>query len=544
MSVISIKGFGGLKPMTDPILLDTADATVAENVRLMSGALVPLAGTTDLKSLGIPAANTIFRYGYTTNEQEHWLEFAGVVDIIRSPIAGDPYERIYWTDGVQPKYAINTQILSGAIYPGAYYHLGIEAPATVPVISGSIPDEASDTETRTYVYTYVTEYGEEGPPSNAAIAAAIDPAQPVYVSNLSSPSAPMLVSNITKIRLYRSSTVGSAASWQFTAELPVGQTTFEDTVGQADLGELLQTDDWVAPPAGLQGLKMMTASGSAVGFVGNTVYMSEPASLHAWPYQYPIDDQIIGIGVFRQSVVVLTTGYPYLLSGVDPQLMSLEKMELPQACLSKRSIVDTGEGTMYASPDGLVSIGASGVNVVTNNLMTRAQWQELNPSSFVSYAHDGRYHAFYEKTDGTRGVLIIDFSGQGATLTTSSMNTGSPVRGAYVDPRTDTMYLSQGGKIKRWNTGANMVYTWMSKIFRLPNATPFSCASIDAEAYPVTLSIYADGEWVATHVATDNRAFRLPGGFRSQDWQFKLESSFAVTRFRVAHSMVELKAAV
>ena len=541
MAVISIKGFGGLKPMTDPLLLDTADATVADNVRLMSGALTPLSGTTELRTLGIPAANTIFRYGYSTNEQEYWLEFAGDVDIIRSPIAGDPYGRVYWADVVKPKYAINTQILSGSVYPGSSYDLGVPAPASAPVMSGSAPTTASTSETRTYLYTYVTAYGEEGPPSDSCAAATLNPEQSVQVSGLVPP--PASYTNITKIRLYRSSTVGSAASWQFVVELPVANTSYTDSIAQADLGEVLQSDLWTAPPAGLRGIKM-TANGAAVGFVDNTAYMSEPLALHAWPYQYPIDDKIVGIGVFRQSIVLLTTGFPYLLSGVDPQAMSLEKMELPQACLSKRSIVDTGDGTMYASPDGLVSIGSNGVNIITNSLMTRKQWQELNPASFIAYSHDGRYHAFYTKTNGDRGTLIVDFSGQGAVLTTSSVNASSAVLGGYSDPRTDTLYLSQGGKIVRFNSGSNLTYTWRSKLFRIPKISPFTVASIDAAGYPVTAKFYADGTLVHTQTVTDNNSFRLPSGFRAQDWQFELSGAYDITRFRVANSVVELKAAV
>ena len=539
MSAISIKGFGGLKPMTDPLLLDTADATVAQNVRLMSGALTALQGTTTLKSLGIPAANTIFRYGTSSDESQYWLEWSGDVDVVRSPVAADPYARIYWTDGVKPKYAPSTLILSGSVYPGASYDLGLPAPSAAPTVSGTTPTTASTSETRTYLSTFVTAYGEEGPPSNASAPATINPALAVNLSGL--PSVPAGYNNITARRIYRSSTVGSNAEWQFVAEIPVAQTTYSDTISQANLGEILPSDLWVAPPAGLRGLKLM-ANGAAIGFVDNTAYLSEPNMPHAWPHQYPTDAKIVGIGVFRTTAVLLTDSYPYALSGVDPQAMSMEKLELPQACLSKRSIVDTGDGTMYASPDGLVSIGSGGMSIVTNNLFTRKQWQAFNPSSFVSFGHDGRYHAFYTLANGTRGLLIIDFSGQGAVLTTSNLNTQHAVTAGYADPRSDTLYLAQNGSIVRFNAGSPLTYVWRSKMFRLPMQAPFSVASVDASAYPVTARIYADGNLIHTQTVTSKRAFRLPTGFRAQDWQFELEGTADITRFRVAHSVVELMA--
>lgn len=539
MAAISIRGFGGLKPMTDPILLDTADATVAQNVRLMSGALTALLGTTTLKALGIPAANTIFRYGTSTDETQYWLQWAGDVDVIRSPIAADPHGRLYWADGTKPKYGPASAILSGSVFPGASYDLGLPAPANKPTVTGFTPTAASTTETRTYVETFVSAYGEEGPPSQASDPLGIDPTKAVSITGLS--PAPTGAYNVISRRLYRASTVGSTAQFQFVVELPIAQTSYSDTISQDLLGEVLQTDLWVAPPASLRGLKLM-ANGAAIGFVGNTAYLSEPNLPHAWPHQYPIDENIVGVGVFRQTAVLLTNGYPYALTGVDPQAMSLEKLELPQACLSKRSIVDTGDGVMYASPDGLVSIGSGGVSVLTNSLFSRAQWQAFNPASFVSYAHDGRYHAFYTDKSGVRGLLVIDFSGQGATLTTSNLNTSQAVLGGYSDPRTDTLYLSQNGNIVRYNSGTALNYKWRSKTFRMPKQSPFKVASVDASAYPVTARFYADGNLIHTQTVQDNRVFFLPSGFRAQDWWFELEGTSDVTRFRVAHSVPELMA--
>ena len=83
---------------------------------------------------------------------------------------------------------------------------------------------------------------------------------------------------------------------------------------------------------------------------------SEPNLPHAWPHEYPIDFDIVGIATYGQYVAVLTTSFPYLFQGIDPAAMSSSKVNLPQACVSKRSIIETGNGVIYASPDGLVEI--------------------------------------------------------------------------------------------------------------------------------------------------------------------------------------------
>lgn len=540
MPAIHIKAFGGLKPILDPLLLRQEEAQAASNVRLVSGALSALGGTTTLAALTKTAPLTIFRYGNSATETEHWLEFLADTDVIRSPIAADSYGRIYWTDGGTPNYAPNNLILSGSSYPGASYNLGIPAPASAPTISSfTAPPNAASSETRVYVYTYVSAYGEEGPPSPVSSLVTLDPNQAVGLIGMS--TGPSGAYNIATKRIYRSSTVGASAQFQFVAEVPVANTTYSDTKSQSDLGENLPSTDWVAPPSGLTGLKALP-NGAAIGFKGNTAYLSEPNLPHAWPHEYPIEDTIVGIGVFRQSAVLLTTGRPYLMSGADPGAMTTERMELPQACVSKRSIVDTGDGVLYASPDGLVSISSAGVDIITKDLLTREQWQAYNPSSMVAAAHDNRYHVTYQTVGGARGMLIFDFSGQGASMTSSSINSTTAVTALYADPRSDTLYMAQGTNIVRFNAGSALTYTWRSKLFRAPFAMNFSKAQVVAAAYPVTFKLYGDGVLRHTKSVSDGNLFHLPSGYRALDYEIELSGTSRVTQVSVATSAEELRA--
>lgn len=539
MSLVNISSFNGLRPITEPRLLGLDEATVARNVRLTSGAIQPLGGTTILKTLKRNAPKTIWRYGTDANEQNYWLEFANDTDVIHSPIPDDQWARAYWADGVKPKYAPNSVLISGTgAYPGGSYDLGIPAPVTtITVASFTPPVNAALAEKRIYTYTYVSAYGEEGPPAPDSIIVSVDPEHPVTIESMSPPSGAI---NITSIRIYRSSTVGSAAAYQFVDEIPVSQASYTDAKSQADLGEVLPSEEWYAPPDKLRGLKMM-ASGALIGFVDNNVHLSEPNMPHAWPHRFTIDLPIVGIGVFRQSAVILTNGFPYIMTGVDPAAMTPERLEIPQACLSKRSIVDAGDGVIYASPDGLVSIGSAGINILTLKLMTAKQWMEYNPASMIGVLHDSRYHAFYTKLDGTRGELIFDFSGQGAVMTESSVSADSPVTAAYADARSDTLYVAKGVNILRFNKGTNVPAVWRSRIFRTAYPVNMSVAAVDALAYPVTLRVYADDQLKFTKTVSGSSSFTLPGGYRASNWQFEIESQNEVNRLRVATSMSELK---
>lgn len=539
MPAIHLKAFGGLKPILDPILLGQTEAQAANNVRLVSGALAPLNGTTTLKALTKTTPQTIWRYGNSETETDYWFEFLVDTDVIRSPVAGDQYGRVYWTDGATPKYAPNSAAISGASYPGASYTLGIPSPAAAPsIVEFTAAPSAATSETRIYVYTYVSAYGEEGPPSSASNAVTLDPGEPAGISGLS--VAPGGTYNIVSKRIYRSSVVGNTAKFQFVDEIPVALTSYTDSKSQAELGEVLPSETWEAPPVGLKGLKVLP-NGAAIGFKGNEAYMSEPNLPHAWPHRYPIEDTIVGIGVFRQSAVLLTTGRPYLMSGADPAAMSIERMELPQACVSKRSIVDTGDGVIYASPDGLVSISSGGVDIITKSLMTREQWQAYNPSSIVAAVHDNRYHALYQTTGGSRGMLIFDFSGQGATFTTSSINATTAVTAMYSDPRSDTLYMAQGTNIVRFNAGTALPYTWRSKLFRAPFQMNFAKGQVVAASYPITMKLYGDGVLRHTKVVSSGSIFHLPSGYRALDYEIELTGSGKVTQVSIATSSEEIR---
>lgn len=551
MPSISIRAFSGLRPIVEPTLLGDGDAVVAQNARLVSGALGPLKGTTVLRSLTKIQPQTIFRYGDSSNENEFWLEFLADTDVMRSPIAADQFNRLYWADGGDVKYGTPTEIVSGASYPGSSWILGVPKPATAPAVTSfTAPPDASRTETRVYVYTYVSAYGEEGPPTDASSPVTLDPQSPAVVGSLA--VGPGGNRNITIKRLYRSSTVGSSAQFQLvpvtwsgnttpTYDIPVAITQVTDSASQAALGEILPSEEWDGPPTGLRGLKAL-ANGAAIGFVGNTAYLSEPNLPHAWPHQYPVDAKIVGIGVFRQSAALLTNGKPYLLSGADPQAMSAERLELEQACVSKGSIVDTGDGVLYASPDGLVSIGSGGMEIVTSKLLSREKWREYNPSSIRGFMHDNRYHALYTTQGGQRGMLVFDFSGQGAALTTCDIPAATAITAGYSDSRSDTLYLAQGTQIVRFNEGSNLTYTWRSKKYRLPRPMSMSVGKVTASAYPVTLNVYADGALMATREVSSRETLRLPGGLMASDYELELIGASEVTSVEIASSMSELKA--
>lgn len=291
---------------------------------------------------------------------------------------------------------------------------------------------ASIFEARGYVYTWVTEYGEEGPPSpptlvngwsNAvwtincfqplienmgadypAVTVGDEPVldvdgNPVLDSDgnpvLSEPGLPILDAdgnpvlapakrNIKTTRIYRTiSNQAGQGTYFFVAEIPVAQAVYEDTLSDdvVAIGAQMVSLFWFAPPEDLQAI-VPFPNGIAVGFRKNEIWFSEAYRPHAWPPGYVITTEfpIVGIGVCGQAIVACTQGNPYVANGVNPSSMALTKINLAEPCLHRGSIVTTDTTVIYISQNGLIQVSQSGAGSnMTEGWISRERWQRLTP---------------------------------------------------------------------------------------------------------------------------------------------------------------------
>ena len=411
---------------------------------------------------------------------------------------------------------------------------------TLNVVSGSatvVVDSATEAaETRAYIYTYVSGWGEESQPSDPVLIDLYPSSQAASISTVAPPSGNY---NIATKRIYRTATGSSGTNYYFVDEIPVAQNVYTDAVVGTDLGETLKSLNWSMPPEDLEGL-IALPNGFLAGFVGRDIYFSEAYYLHAWPLEYSqsVDYPIVGMAQFGQNVVVLTTGSPYMLTGVDPSSMTLEKLEFEQACLSAKSICRLGPGVVYASPDGLAYIGPDGMHILTADFFTRKEWQTLNPSSIVAEQHDNRYYAFYD-TGTVQAGFILDPKSNG----TPFVFTDQYYAGLYNDLRNDALYGVRQGTISKLEGGTSVLsYTWRSKQFLLPKPTNFKAAQVIAADYTsLTVKFYADGDLVATIYPTSQNVFMLPGGYKGRVLEVELTGTSTVIAVHVAESVEELR---
>jgi hypothetical protein len=536
--LISLANFAGVAPKLAPFMLQPNQAQVSSNTRLWTGALEALPAKATTKTGVSALTQTIYRFGQDTpGDTNYWFTWNNKVHAIKGPIAGDTTERTYFSGDGYPKVTDNSIALASAPYPSAAYRLGVPAPGIAPftVVNG-VGDTTETLETRAYVYTYVTHWGEEGQPSDPTLVDMYPNSQTV---TLTFGTVPTGAYNLGSIRVYRTAVGTAGTNYYFVGEVPVANTTYIDSVLGTDLGEPIPSLMWTMPPEDLQGL-IALPNGFLAGFTGRDIYFSEAYYLHAWPLEYSqsVDYPIVGLGQFGQSLVVLTTGSPYMLTGSDPASMTLQKLDFEQACLSARSICRLGPGVVYASPDGLCYIGPDGMNNLTADFFTRKEWQTLNPSSIVAEQHDNRYYAFFD--DGTnKGGFILDPKSNGSPF----VFTDQYFDGLYNDLRNDALYGVRQGTISKLEGSTSLLgYTWRSKQFLLPKPLNFKCAQVLAADYTsLTVKFLIDGVVVHTATPTSQAPFQLPGGYKGRVLEVELTGTSTVVAVHVAESMEELR---
>ncbi len=409
---------------------------------------------------------------------------------------------------------------------------------TIPALS----DEDGAAVFTNYVYTYVNEYGEEGPPSpvsdtiqfpdgGSVVLTFDDAEQPNY----------NLENGVSFKRIYRAATANGVTSFLFVDEIPFEDTTYIDTKEDFELGEELQTVDWDLPPTDGKGV-IALPNGVTAMFSKNQLCPSVINRLHAYPVAYRLnfDSNVVAIAPIDTSVVVATETYPYLVVGSDPSQMSSAKFEQRQACVSKRSMVSIRNyGVIYASPDGLVAInGAGGITLITDAYFSREEWQELEPETIVAFAHDDRYYAYYG--DGEGGFCFDPRKGgNGLTFLSEWFRTG------YSDPKTDMLNLvAEDNELYIWDDLENatkLSFDWTSKNFRLPRAGNFRAYQVRAESYAnLTFRFYSNGVLVHTQAVTSEAEKVMPPNTTTYT-EVRLTGTDRVWQVQCSEEMEELQ---
>ncbi len=559
MAGFKLNTFGGLNKKIAPRLLPEDVAQETSNTFLDRGRLEGLpqdlndpseAGSTHPASNISAATSTIFKA-----TDSAWFTFNDDVDVIKSPIREDSFSRFYFTgfsgSSGFPRMVDAANGISGSgPYPVTSYRLGLPTPGaftSAPSIDNTTAADGATTSSRAYVYTEITTFGEEGPPSLVTASEIIDAANGSTVT-LSLPAGSSGVYSIAKRRIYRTDLNGVFRFVKDVAGVSSGTTT--DAVLDASLGEEIESADNLAPPDDVTsnhpdgpmfGITTMP-NGITAGFSGNTLLFSEPFLPHSYPLanQLTTATDVVGITTIGSGLLVTTKGKPVIVSGTDPRAMASLEIDANLPNTNKRSLVDMGEYAIYASPDGLVLAANSDVQLITQQIFTRDQWQEYYPNNIEAYEYEGKYIGFtWDGSDtSTKKGFLFDPRGQKNAF----IDLDFYAHAGFNDRENDELYLVIGGVLKKFaRSTSTRSYSWKSREFYSNKPISPGVAKISAESYSdLTFKLYADGSLKHTQVVTNNNIFRLPGGYQAKSFYIIIEGTDAVNEVCVYESPREI----
>lgn len=619
---ISLTQFSGMAPKVAPRILPNNFAQEANEVKLWSGELRPFYEDVDV--VDVPD-DTKYMYKWEINKDGEYgfLVFPNKVNIVKGPIFGDTNNRII-ISGLEGGLRITDTTMVGfnSTPEGVYepttinssnsYLLGIPAPTDIKMELAVDSTTEENVESRSYVVALVREWsdgkldvGKTSQPATYTdddgeehLTIDVGTGQSVHLTNITVPSNAYTDCGVRKAYVYRS-TVGSDGTatygyvGEFNVEPDIYVYEFTDSRSSSDVEESAVSLEWDAPENNLTGLVSLN-NGILAAYSGQDVYFSYPYQVHAWPYTYrvSVDFDIVGLGAFGNTVVICTKGCPSLALCSDPSAVTLRGIHDPFPCLSEDSIVSMATGVCYASTGGLLYVNSTSPRYLTESLISKDEWRNWNPESFIAAGYEGNYIATSTDPKKYHG-LIIDTN----DTTKGIVSLYRFVHGMYSDPESNKLYLivdkSNGGrKIVLFdtpvdgNTQTYRTFKWRSKIFTSSegiatmavarvrneyegyarkikvtiyeyhehtlNSVPVHTYSING---PVDLQqvyelidksvymyfiYYVDGVPRYTRKLKDSKPFRLPSGFRGDEFEVEVEGEMPIHSIELATSMGEL----
>lgn len=478
MPGLKLEAFAGLIPRSSPRLLPPMAATVARNTKLLNGEVRGFRALREEADFTAGATSPVRRAMRVVDNAgilaDTWLTFdSRDVDIVRSPIVNDTYDRYFWAGDGRPMMNTYARIENGD--PG--YFLGVPIPVNAP----SVVPPAGTSETRAYVYTFVSEFGEEGQPSPPAVASGDAGQWDLTNIDTTVPDASSRAFGVgATVKIYRTVTGGTSSNFYYVDEIPFGTSVYADNVSSVDVASnsLLESTLWAEPPIALEGFVVMP-NGYLVGWVGRRLVFSEAYRPHAFPAEYELSTEfpIVGLVVWGSTLVIGTKSQPYFGQGNSPLSFTMQKLDAVEPCLSRRGMVATTAGAYYPSINGLILANSSGAKVITQDILTKEEWATYNPQNIFAAQLGLQYIAFNSQNFG----FIFNPTEPSTKLV--ELDNFDDVEGIETDRYSGNVLILKNDRAMEWDppNSERLQWRWQSKLYHFPEPMNFGAIRLHFE---------------------------------------------------------------
>ena len=416
--------------------------------------------------------------------------------------------------------------------------------------SNDLPDPPLQTSLA--VYTFVTDLNEESRPSPLSDAFQRQPNSDDL--QITIPAVPQAARDrgVNRLRVYVSETIFGQTQFQLLAET-TGLTTSVMIAGDTqDEGPLPSTeyDDlpneyggFVTMPNGI-----VVAHRLAVD-AGKELRFSEQYKIWAWPtaYERLVDDNVVGLAMFGETLCIMTEGRPYVATGLTPGTIVLKKIDAVAPCTDRHSIVDLGYSAAYSAPRGLTLVSEQGAQIASSNLLSQDQWEAIS-ERIRAGQWDGRYVWSYRNAQGNRASAVIDLTGEQPFL----FRLSAPARSwiyREIDSKTFYINASDGNLYQLEGSSGYKPFDWTSGLIQIQTAVGFGVCIVQGTLQNEDGGTIGDGTDLVFEVLHGdtvigrgtrlNEAFRIKQG-RYRDWRLRLRGTAKVTRVTLASGYGEL----
>lgn len=510
-----ISSFGGIVPRLPWHSLPVTGATIAHDVKLRNGKLEPWR---ERLAVGTAVANavSVHYHGccyYTFNKCVDMAEY--VAD----------YGRLYVTG--RNSYPEVAKINGCAL---TYNRLGVPQPTNAPTVAGT-QSEGREVSARNYVYTFVNQYGEEGAPSYPSAQLNIADGSGVVVSGFQVPDS---VYGVVSINIYRTSTAWSTGEektqsiqtdYLLVATVPVGTSSYTDTVLERNLGSVIDTEFVHEPPADLRKIRYLRGTGVLTGVTNNKVYFTKPFQPHNWPVEYELTlpYNIVNVETLGNRMFVSTDAFPFVINGAPNcearQCRPVTEVFTPLpdiSCGHENSSVATPFGMVYSSKDGLVLVSTNGTfQIITSAWFSTDDWVKIRPDT-ARLAYWRGYIICV--TDLISFMLDIDGKTyndiEGSNLVTIS---DRPV--AMTTTQAGELIMLENGVLWQWNAGDTYrEYKWTSRELNFGGKSTPTTAKVMTDGINLHL-VDMDGNHMYDRFVADAEPVRLKRLGRQRCWR-------------------------
>ena len=414
MKEIIAQNFGGMKPMLSDLLLGPNRAKVAVNCDFLSGAVRPLNQNAQVSANEvkdginhptsdkgfIPLANGLYRI--IDKPSKHIL--------IRQETESD--NRTLFLDAQGALCQTNNDGTKDVLF-GSYGNMqerGLDLQPTLTRSGSTLSDNPLE---YFYAISVVNKYGDEsGLGRSASIKA--DVANSINVS-LSGNQLTALRNHLKdvyglgqmarvnelKLRLYRSSAgVFHLIHEQDETDFPTTSWSFRDTL--ADISKIGKAFDWATsrvdlPTRDLRGV-IFHDNGFLIAYSDQTIYMSDPNNIAQFPEDLRINihnKEIISLVEYLNRVLVFYQDDQHdVLEIAVPTQNDLGNLRSPESayhCCSGDSVINIGNGVVFASREGLCVTDGYQTRLLDPELFDATSFSKFSPNTIRLYGGDHEF---------------------------------------------------------------------------------------------------------------------------------------------------------